>query len=159
MPHVFQLFLFHPAARNALKRTGAFIRKIIPEPTVDTSSSSSHSSFSSSSHSPHSSFSSSSHSSYSSSHSSHHNDREKREKDAPTLKLKTSSLSLQEFFEDDFDDINDYGEINFFTSKFIDVKGNCKRRNDMLDEGTLREWVNMLGKLPDLEAHPEFMDI
>jgi len=147
MPHVFQLFSFHPAARNAMKRTGAFIRKIIPETTNDTSSSSSHSSFSS----------------FSSSHttSSYHHHQEVREKDVPknTLKLKTSSLSLQEFFEDELDDINDYGEINFFTNKYIDVKGNCKRRNDMLDEGTLREWINMLGKLPDLEAHPEFMDI
>lgn len=146
MPHVFQLFLFHPAATDAIKRTGAFVRKIIPEPSNDASSCSSNSSFSS----PHSSFSSS---------------RKQREKDVPTnltgLKQKksSSSISLQEYFEDELDDKDDNGEVNYFTKKHIDVKGNCKRTNDMLDEGTLREWVNMLGKLPDLEAHPEFMDI
>ncbi|CAG8532773.1 10959_t:CDS:2 [Dentiscutata erythropus] len=32
MPHVFQLFLFHPTAINAIKRTGKWIRKVIPEP-------------------------------------------------------------------------------------------------------------------------------
>jgi len=147
MPHVFQLFLFHPAANNAIKRTGAFIQKIIPEPTNDAASCSSHSSFSSS---PHSSFS-----------SSHHHQERDVGTNLNTLKPKTSSssLSIQEFIDDELDDIDENGEVNYFTNKHIDVKGNCKRRNDMLDEGTLREWVNMLGKLPDLEAHPEFMDI
>ena len=31
MPHVFQLFLFHPSSISSIKRTGAFIRKAIPE--------------------------------------------------------------------------------------------------------------------------------
>ncbi|CAB4445437.1 unnamed protein product [Rhizophagus irregularis] len=146
MPHVFQLFLFHPAATDAIKRTGAFVRKIIPEPSNDASSCSSNSSFSS----PHSSFSST---------------HKQREKDVPTnltgLKQKksSSSISLQDYFDEELDENDDNGEVNYFTNKHIDVKGNCKRTNDMLDEGTLREWVNMLGKLPDLEAHPEFMDI
>ncbi|CAG8500499.1 4719_t:CDS:2 [Funneliformis mosseae] len=148
MPHVFQLFLFHPAASNAVKRTGAFIRKIIPEPTNDSSSSSSHSSFSSI---------------YSNSSSRGYYHREKEVssiKDMNTLKQKQSSTSLQEFFDDEIDeDMNEDGEINNFTNKHIDIKGNCKRTNDMLDEGTLREWANMLGKFPDLKLHPEFMDV
>jgi hypothetical protein len=150
MPHVFQLFLFHPAASNAMKRTGAFIQKIIPEPTNDASSCSSHSSCSSSPHS------SSPHSSFSSSH--HHRENDTNLNDLKQ-KNSSSSFSLQEFIDDEFDDVDDNGEINYFTSKHIDIKGNCKRTNDMLDEGTLREWMNMLGKLPDLDAHPEFMDI
>jgi hypothetical protein len=146
MPHVFQLFLFHPAASNAVKRTGAFIRKVIPEPSNDASSYSSHLSSSSSSHS--------------SSSSRHRHRQESDLKVTNSLKQKLSSSSLQELFDDEFDeDVNDDGEINYFTNKHIDIKGNCKRINDMLDEGTLREWVNMLGKFPDLENHPEFLDV
>jgi hypothetical protein len=142
MPHVFQLFLFHPAASDAIKRTGAFVQKIVPEPTNDAASCSSNSSFSS----PHSSFSSS---------------HQHREKDVNALKQKKSSSSIlvQEYLDEELDEKDGNGEVNYFTNRNIDVKGNCKRTNDILDEGTLREWVNMLGKLPDLEAHPEFMDI
>ncbi|PKK62046.1 hypothetical protein RhiirC2_190560 [Rhizophagus irregularis] len=94
MPHVFQLFLFHPAATDAIKRTGAFVRKIIPEPSNDASSCSSNSSFSS----PHSSFSST---------------HKQREKDVPTnltgLKQKksSSSISLQDYFDEELDENDD----------------------------------------------------
>ncbi|CAG8542231.1 12168_t:CDS:2 [Ambispora gerdemannii] len=42
MPHVFQMFLFHPAAISSIKQSAAFIRKLIPEPPTDSTTRSQH---------------------------------------------------------------------------------------------------------------------
>ncbi|CAG8651500.1 12308_t:CDS:2, partial [Ambispora leptoticha] len=42
MPHVFQMFLFHPVAISAIKQSAIFIRKVIPEPPTASTTQSQH---------------------------------------------------------------------------------------------------------------------
>lgn len=146
MPHVFQLFVFHPAAINAVKRTGDWIRRVIPEPIVG--SNKSDSSYRSCSY-----LSSSS----TTSHRSNHSYSSQHSRDAPIISPPSPTKITEELtfsYEDEIDD-----EFTMFTNKHIDVKGVCRRANDMLDEQTLREWVSLLGKLPDFSKYPEFFEI
>ncbi|RHZ80655.1 hypothetical protein Glove_134g47 [Diversispora epigaea] len=152
MPHVFQLFIFHPAAINAVKRTGDWIRKVIPEPVANDNKSDFDF--------PHRSFSchsSASSASSASSHRSHNSYSSQHNHDVPIISPPSPTKITEEHtfsYEDEIDD-----EFSMFTNKHIDVKGNCRQTNYMLDEGTLREWISMLGKLPDFTKHPEFLEI
>ncbi|CAG8764260.1 3893_t:CDS:2, partial [Acaulospora morrowiae] len=138
MPHVFQIFLFHPIAIDAINRTGDWIRKVIPESVVgDNKSDSSYESL----RSYHSHRSRCSYSSYNS----------QRSRDGPMTPLSTNTT--EEYHEEG--EIDD--EFSIFTEKHIDVKGVCWRTNGM-DENSLKEWVNMLGKLPDFNKYPEFWE-
>ncbi|CAH1761889.1 1655_t:CDS:2 [Entrophospora sp. SA101] len=132
MPHVFQLFIFHPSSISSIQRTGAFIRKAIPEKTVAV-----YNSFSNKNFSP-----------------------------LLPLLLPPSSLLVSSnintidisFPIDEIDDLEeDISE--FFVSKYIDCKGVCKTKNHILDEVTLHDWLNRLGKLPDFSLHPEFLEL
>ncbi|CAJ0828252.1 13317_t:CDS:2 [Entrophospora sp. SA101] len=135
MPHVFQLFIFHPSSISSIQRTGAFIRKAIPEKTVAV-----YNSFSNKNFSP-----------------------------LLPLLLPPSSLLVSSNISRDIpllntfpiDEIDDLEEdiSEFFVSKYIDCKGVCKTKNHILDEVTLHDWLNRLGKLPDFSLHPEFLEL
>ncbi|RIB20144.1 Alpha/Beta hydrolase protein [Gigaspora rosea] len=123
MPHVFQLFLFHPIAINAIKRTGKWIRKVIPEPDNGDSKSES-------------------------SNDTHH---------ILYTYHDAKPKVREELLIPDTPDDNEDDEFAIFTTKYIDIKGGC-RTNDAVNEETLKEWINMLGKLPDLSKHPELLE-
>ncbi|KAG9292409.1 hypothetical protein G9A89_015279 [Geosiphon pyriformis] len=117
MPHVFQMFVFHPSAGNAIKRSGAFINKVIPEPLHKSSSPLSQ-------HSP----------------AEYYSDQ--------------SDISLDEDFEEEDD------EDEIFVQRYVDIKGKFReaRDHEIIKADTLREWMKMLGKFPDLSMHPECLD-
>ncbi|CAJ0634639.1 20661_t:CDS:2 [Entrophospora sp. SA101] len=81
----------------------------------------------------------------------------------PSSLLVSSNISrdiplLNTFPIDEIDDLEeDISE--FFVSKYIDCKGVCKTKNHILDEVTLHDWLNRLGKLPDFSLHPEFLEL
>ncbi|CAG8633035.1 8625_t:CDS:2 [Cetraspora pellucida] len=124
MPHVFQLFLFHPIAVNAIKRTGKWIRKVIPEPI--------------------------------------NGDNKSESSSNDMLSLFTycdiKPKIREEFSISDISDEIDDDEFEIFTTKYVDIKGNSQP-NEMLDEKTIKEWIKMLGKLPDINKHPELLEV
>ncbi|CAG8740637.1 14175_t:CDS:2, partial [Cetraspora pellucida] len=108
---------------NAIKRTGKWIRKVIPEPI--------------------------------------NGDNKSESSSNDMLSLFTycdiKPKIHEEFSISDISDEIDDDEFEIFTTKYVDIKGNS-RPNEILDEKTIKEWIKMLGKLPDINKHPELLE-